>query len=251
MVKQFNTEQLTDRFEDRRDIKNLMGIYSQHLLLNKEKEMFDFFWAKEQEDICLGFNDGWFSGKEAIRDYYAKVAEATKAKGELIMKLFPDKFEGKTIDDVYGIGPLKIESLNNAVIEIATDGKTAKYFGICIGLVTDVDEHGPVSNWVYSYWCADFIREGDEGSLYGGWKLWHMTILDDINAPAGSKWGVKDAAYPYPELEEFAPLKALDLPKPNGPCVLREQYHGMRPFARTPALPVPYDTFADTFSYGM
>lgn len=251
MVKRYNTEQLVDRFEDRRDIKNLMGIYSQHLLLNREQEMFDFFWAKNQPDVCLGVNDGWFSGSEAISDYYAKTAAATKTKGELIMKLFPDKFEGKTIEDVCGIGPMKIESLNNAVVEIAADGKTAKYFAICIGLVTEVDEHGPVSNWVYSYWCADFIREGDEADAYGGWKLWHMMQLKDIDNPTGSKWGVKDAEYPYPELDEFKPLKEIEYAKPNVPCVLREKYHGMRPFTKTPPLPVPYDTFADTFSYGM
>ena len=171
---QFTTEQLADRYEDRRDIKNLMSKYVASLLLKREKTMFESFWSK-RDDICLGVNEGYYQGPEAIKGFYAAIDKYTAATRDLLVKLFPKETEGKTPEELYGIGPFELKAINNPVIEIATDGETAKGMWCCCGNSTTVTTRGPVSNWVFATYAADFIREGDE------WKLWHLLYLEDVN----------------------------------------------------------------------
>ena len=238
-----DAEKRMDLWEDRRAIKNLMGIYSQSLLLKKIPDMFGSFWA-DREDICIGRNDGWFSGRAAVAEYYAVLDRANIQTRDLLMELYPEQCAGKTAEELYGIGSMEIKSLNNAIVEVAEDRQTAKYFAVCIGLVTRLDETGAVSSWVYSYWCADLVREGEE------WKLWHMTELSDIDAPCGTPWGKPEAQTgfdPEPGFEAFA---AIPQPVPNVPAALWELYHGGRAFVGTPRLPEPYAAFSQTFSYG-
>lgn len=243
MVEKYNTEQLVERWEDRREIKNLAGIYSQCLLLKKEDEIFDTLWA-HREDVCLGVNDGWYSGAEAIRSYYASISTATAKKGKVLQSIFPKELGDKTDEELYGVGPLDIKSLNNYIIEIAGDRQTAKLFCVCVGMVTDVDTRGPISNWVYSYWCMDLVNENNS------WKLWHFKELTEIFEPQGTKWASSQPKN-FPELDEFASLADITYAKPNVPCQLHEKYHGMRPFTPAPPLPRPYETFSETFTYGM
>ena len=238
-----NVEQLVDRWEDRRDIKNLMGKYVHYLLLKKEGQMVDDLWSS-RDDICYGVNEGWYQGAEAVRGYYgyipgrtAKVAAALRAK-------FPEKLEGKTDEEIFGIGLMEIKSVSNYIIEVAEDGQTAKAYACVFGYNTTFDEHGPVSNWIIATILMDVVLEEEE------WKIWHLQYLEDINKPAGSAWG-KDVPYPYPELPEFAELKGLNPPAPNVPAVLRERYSPDRAFVKLPPAPQPYATFADTFSYGI
>ena len=113
----------------------------------------------------------------------------------------------------------------------------------CFGYVTDIDTHGPVSNWIFATLCADFIREDGE------WRIWHLMYLEDINNPSGTDWS--GGEYPYPELPEFESLRAVKPAAPNVPCILRERYSVRRPYTAMPRLPEPYVTFGDTFSYGM
>lgn len=49
MQTQFTTEQLLWRFEDRREIINLMARYSADYLLKRERDMFHSYWSSRQE----------------------------------------------------------------------------------------------------------------------------------------------------------------------------------------------------------
>jgi len=238
----FTTEELVGRFEDRRDIKNLMGKYVTSLLLKREKAMFKDFWSTKP-DICMGVNEGFYQGPDAIKEFYEKIDVYTAATRDLLVKLFPKETEGKTLEELYGIGPFEDRTVNNPVIEIATDGETAKGMWGCLGMVTDVTTRGPVSHWVCGTYAADFIRESDE------WKIWHLLYLEDINSPTGHNWS--EGTNPYPELPEFAPLADIPLPEPNVKEVVRERYHVNRPFTKLPQIPEPYDSFDGTFSYGI
>ena len=110
--------------------------------------------------------------------------------------------------------------------------------------MTDITTRGPISNWVLGSICFDFIRENDQ------WKIWHALYLEDIDTPAGKKWGNLDAIQEFPEMPEFAAMKDVQLAQPNVPMNLRALYTGSRPFAKLPKVPEPYDTFEHTFSYG-
>lgn len=64
-------EILTERWEFQRSIKNLMGKYSNMIILNREGEIFKNFWSN-RGDNCLAFNDGYYKGK-AVEKYYKSV----------------------------------------------------------------------------------------------------------------------------------------------------------------------------------
>lgn len=239
----FNTEELVGRFEDRRDVKNLAGKYVMSLLLKKEPTILKDLWSS-REDISLGVNGGYYAGRQALEGYYASIDALTKKKAQVLKKVFPEDLGAYSDEKLYGRGPMEIRSLDNAIIEVADDGKTAKGFFYVFGLVTDISERGPVSSWVLGSICFDFIREDEE------WKIWHALYLEDIDTPAGKKWGDPKAIEQFPEMPEFAEMEGEAVVAPNVPMELRSLYTGARPFTKLPRVPEPYDTFENTFSYG-
>ena len=242
-TKKFNTEELVGRFEDRRDVKNLAGKYVMSLLLKKEPTIVKDLWSA-REDISLGFNNGYYAGKAAVEGYFASVDAATRAKAQVLKKVFPEDLGEYSDEKLYGRGPMEIRSLDNAIIEIADDGATAKGYFYVFGLVTEISDRGAISNWVLGSICFDFIREDD------AWKIWHVLYLEDVDTPAGQKWATGKEMDAFPPMKEFEDLKGLKLAEPNKPMTLREKYSGTRPLTKQPKVPEPYDTFANTFSYG-
>lgn len=239
----FNTEELVGRFEDRRDVKNLAGKYVMSLLLKKEPTILEDLWSS-RDDISLGVNDGYYAGRDALTAYYASIDAATKKKAQVLKKVFPEDLGEYSDEKLYGRGPMEIRSLDNAIIEIADDGKTAKGFFYVFGLVTDISERGAVSNWVLGSICFDFIREGN------AWKIWHVLYLEDVDTPAGQKWGDSKVLDAFPPMKEFADMAGTEIAKPNKAMELRTLYSADRPFTKLPKVPEPYDTFENTFSYG-
>ena len=239
----FNTEELVGRFEDRRDVKNLAGKYVMSLLLKKEPTILDDLWS-QREDISLGVNSGYYAGRKTLEDYYASIDAATKHKAQVLKKVFPEDLGEYSDEKLYGRGPMEIRSLDNAIIEVADDGKTAKGFFYVFGLVTDISTRGAVSNWVLGSLCIDFIRENDL------WTLWHVLYLEDVDTPAGKKWGDPKAIEQFPEMPQFADMAGVTVAGPNQPKELRTLYTGSRPFTKLPKVPEPYDSFENTFSYG-
>ena len=239
----FNTEELVGRFEDRREVKNLAGKYVMSLLLKKEPTILSDLWS-QREDISLGVNGGYYAGRKALEEYYASIDAATKKKAQVLKKVFPEDLGEYSDEKLYGRGPMEIRSLDNAIIEIADDGETAKAFFYVFGLVTDISTRGAVSNWVLGSICFDFIREGE------AFKIWHVLYLEDVNTPAGQKWCDGKALDAFPEMPEFADMAGVETSQPNQASPLRTLYSGSRPFTKLPKVPEPYDTFENTFSYG-
>lgn len=242
MIDRYSTEQLVTRWEDRREIKNIMSKHAVSFLIKKEDEILDTLWSS-RDDICLGVNEGWYDGRDAVKSYYDSFVQRNIAVRDVLMELFPEKVAGKTPEELYGIGVFDLLSVTNGVVEIADDGETAKGMWFVFGKPIKIDERGPVSHWIFGTYCADFVKEGD------AWKLWHLTYLRDIDNPTGADWSIQEN--PYPELPEFAKLKDVKIAAPNKPMVLRELYSKDRPFTKLPPIPEPYETFADTFSYGV
>ncbi len=243
MGKTMTAEEKLGRWEDQREIKNLMGRMSADYTLKKEAEMFDRYWAQGQEDVCLGINTGYFKGVDAVRGYYANQGERIALESRLIYERFPDNFTDKTLEEVYGVGMMTYRPVDTPVIELAEDGATAKGIWCTRGSYSLLTPGGPQGFWEWGWFAVDFIREGDE------WKIWHMLYLREIDHPCGSPWtGPKKT---YEELPEFAEMKNFRYVEPNVPCTVREEYSASRPFTPSPRLPEPYVTFAETFSYGI
>ena len=239
---QFTTEQLTQRWEDQRALKNLMGKYANCIILNREQEIFDLFWSSK-EDICLSFNDGAYVGAEAVSGYYTACYERNKLVAKLMQARFPEKLGGMSEEEIYGIGPFKVKPLSSPVIEIAADGATGKGLWHCQGAYNDVEACGPVANWTWGYFAVDFVREEGE------WKVLHMSYTNDVDCICGQSWGKEKQ--PLPALPEFAALNDFQYPAYTVKKTIRELYTPQRPHTDAPEIPQPYDTFADTFSYGI
>ena len=242
MNQTFTQEQLLTRWEWRREIQNIMGKVSQSYVMMEEAQIYDRFWSG-REDVCLGVNEGWYSGKDAVKGYYDALGEKIRLASDIIAKAFPEKLSGKSPEELYGVGQQGIKPIDTFIIEIAGDGQTAKGIWSLHGTYADMTPCGPVSRWDWGYWCVDFVCED------GAWKIWHMQDLKDIESPTGGDWTAEPLT--YPEEPDFAAMKDFVFPEPNVKAVLRERYYVGRPFTETPPLPEPYDTFAETFSYGM
>lgn len=234
-------EFLVERWEDQRTIKNLMGKYVNCLLLNRQGEIFDSFFSKKA-DVCLTFNDGSYVGPEAIRGYFDAIVARNLLSAQLLQKRLPEKLGGKSDEEIYGIGPFHVKPLTAPVIEVAEDGETAKGLWFCLGCNAEVTTRGPEASWTWGYFAADFTYEDDD------WKIWHLQYLNDVDSLCGQSWG--KTVTPYPEDDAFAPLKDFELPPYTVTETVRPLYSVDRPLTEAPRIPEPYDTFANTFSYG-
>ena len=243
MERAFTPDELLDRWEDQREIKNLMGRYANWIILNKVHEILDLYWSKEKDDICYGVNDGFYSGREALKNYYQAIYDGNVKKAHILRDIFPERLGDKSEEELYGIGPFIMKPLGSPYIEIAADGETAKGLWHSQGSYAEIGSAGPVSYWTWGYFAVDFVREGED------WKIWHMQYVEDINCPCGQNWGKNEE--PYPDLPEFAELKDFRLPEPNVPVTLREYYTPRRRHTPAPRLPEAYTTFSETFSYGV
>ncbi len=242
-MSEFTLEEKVKRWEAQRTLKNLMGKYVLTMLLEQRGEAYERFWSS-REDICLGVNEGWYAGAEAVRGYYAAQAQRTAAESELMKELFPEKLAALDQEQLYGVGHLDNRPVSAPVIVVADDGQTAKGMWTSMGCYNSFDEmYGPQSHWSWSIYAVDFILED------GQWKLWHMMYLTEIDALCGRDWTKPTA--PAQERPEFAPLKQAQVPGPNVPTQLHQPWSADRLKAGLPRLPEPYATFGDTFSYGM
>lgn len=237
----YTTEQLTQRWEDQRAVKNLMGKYANIVLLNREQEVFSLFWSENEP--TLAFNDGVYRGAEAVKAYYAACRDRNALVASLLQQKFPDRLGGMSEEEIYGIGPFKVMPMYCPIVEVAGDGETAKGLWYCQGARNDVESCGPRAHWTLGWFAVDFVREKD------GWKIWHMQYLNDVDCTCGQSWGKAPVA--YPDLPEFAPLTDFQYPAYTEAKCCREYYRPDRPLTLAPAIPAPYEHFADTFSYAL
>ena len=234
--------QRTERFEDRREIKNIMGKYVTSCLLCREDTLVGTLFCS-RDDISVGFNNGYYVGREAVSAYFSAVCAATAKKSKCLQKIFPEQLGKLSDEELYGVGPFKAEPLTSFYMQEAEDMQTAKAIWMVEGSITDITEKGPVTNWSWGYYAADFIKED------GQMKLWHVLRVEDVHCPNGVDWGMPKND--YPELPEFAELKDIQIPAPNHPAKVYETFSASRGPAKPPRLPEPYTTFAETFSYGV
>lgn len=240
MPRSFTTEELADRWYDRREIMNLAGKYVTALLLKQEGSLFDRFWTKNP-DSSLSFNDGSYLGPAAIRDYYAFRAESAALQSRLLGQMFPDRLGALTEEERFGAGQLQALPITTPVIEIAGDGETAKGLWHIQGAENGLTPAGPLSFWALGFLAIDFLKQEEN------WKLWHVFHAEDIHAPMGEHWLRPERREPIPGFEA---LTALSAPAYSITRQNHIAYNPERPFTPPPMPPEAYEHFAETFSYG-
>lgn len=241
-MKNWSKEELLGRWEDVREIRNVMGRVAADYVLKKEGGMFASYWSA-REDVCLGVNAGYYVGREAVAGYYAAQDALIAAESAAIQKAFPEELGGKSAEEVHGVGMIDYKPVDTYVIEEAEDGKTAKGVWMIRGAHSQITKGGPVAYWEWGWFAVDFVLEEDQ------WKIWHMQYLQEIDRVAGAKWTGPEKT--FKERPEFADFEGVAVPAPNQPCKLHELYSAGRPFMTSPRLPKPYETFSKTFSYGI
>lgn len=234
-------EEKLSRWEDVREIKNLMGRMSADYVLKKEKRMPDRYWSKE-EDVSLGVNNGYFLGQDGIRTYYNGQDARIEAESSMIQAAFPEELGSKSKEEIQGVGMMNYKPIDTAVIEVAGDRKTAKGIWMIRGSHSQILTCGPVAYWEWGYFAADFVYENKE------WKIWHLLYLTEIDRPCGHPFVGPE--FKYEDRPEYKGAADIVLPEPDVPMTVRETYSAERPFLRSPRLPQPYETFEETFSYG-
>ena len=235
-------EQLADRFMDLRAIENTMGRYVNSLLLKQEDTILHDYWSRFENDICYGTNEGWYTGRRAVREYYEAMHRNTEIRSKLVQKLFPDFLGDKTDEEIHGVGALIVDAIATPVIELSGYGTTAKGVWLFVNATHEILECGPYSILETGYYAVDFTKEGTE------WKIWHMQRIVETRCPQEVNWA-DDWKLPSP-LAEFESLKGLSLPAPNRLGLAREIYRKGRKPQEKVRLPEPYYDWDDTFSYG-
>ena len=237
-----SAEELVGRWEERREIKNLMGRYAVSFLLKKEPTMFADFWSA-RDDVSMGLNDGWYVGREAIAAWFAAIDRATALKAELLKADLPDKLEGQDLQELYGIGDFDVKPLGTPVIELADDLKTAKGIWNVRGSTCRLTEAGPVANWIFGWAAVDFVLEDGE------WKILNLLLVYNVDHQCGTAFTEPEKQFdPVPE---FAAMAEFRMPEPNVPMQVMETFYPDRPKVRSPRIPEPYESFDKTFHYGV
>ncbi len=241
--KEFSTEQLTDRWEHYQEIVNLMGKRSFYTLWRMDDTIFNELWCKKAPDPSMGFNDGYYKGYEAIAGFYKATHDLAALKSRVVQDLYPEKLGKKSLEEIHGVGSLVAENLTTPLVEVAEDGKTAKGLWYYMMTDTDVSAAGPGTHHQWGWLGVDFVYED------GAWKIWHMITTHEFRIIAGKSWA--DEYVQKPVKPEFAAIAGFVFPQPNLPMTVYETYDFKRPIKPFPAPPKPYDTFKNTFSYGI
>lgn len=241
-MKEFTPMELLERLEWRREIRNVMGRISHDYAIKQEAQVYDRYFSR-REDVCLGLNNGYYKGAAAVKGYYDALGEEIRLSSALIAKMFPRELEGKTEDELNGVGMISYLPFESQVIEIADDGRTAKGIWNVRGSTSRLTAAGPVANWIFGWAAVDFVLEDGE------WKILNLLLLYNVDHQCGV--GFTEPEKVFEPVPEFAPMADFHLPEPNVPMTVMETFRPDRPRTRSPRCPEPYATFADTFSYGI
>ena len=240
-MKNLHPDAMLERLEWRRDIRNLMGRISADYSVREEGQIYARYWSR-REDVCLGVNEGWYVGPDAVADYYQALDEEIMLSAKCVQKDFPEKLEGLTDEALKGVGVMSYIPVDSHVIEIADDGQTAKGLFNIRGSYNRITTSGPIAYWLFGWAAADFILED------GQWRIWHLLFLRDVDHTCGESWAEPER--PREILPEFAAMAEYRVPEPTVKKTLWTLYAPRRPHLAPPRIPEPYDTFDHTFSYG-
>jgi hypothetical protein len=236
-----DAEKLVTIWEDRRAVQNVMGIFSCHYLLKREKDIVAELFS-DRDDISLATNDGYYTGRDAVVGYYEAIHQKNLLTTSLIMKKYPEKFQDKTPEEAYGCGLINYKPLDTPVVEIAGDGATARGIWTCRNSYSDLRAAGPVAFYEWGWVAADFVKEGE------AWKIWHLQIIDDVHVQAGLQYN--ETEKPYPPVPGFEAIADFKMPEPTVKTTVRALYSTDRPRTAAPEVPEPYETFDPAHSYG-
>lgn len=124
--KWYTALELVSRWEDIREIENIMGKRAFRGIFRQTREVWGNYWCRKVPDPCLGFNSGYYKGYDALEEFFKATDDLTALRSKLVQGAHPDKLANLYDEDIFGVGSLVAENITTPVIELAVDGETAK-----------------------------------------------------------------------------------------------------------------------------
>ena len=235
-----------ERWEDRRDIKNLMGRYAYDCLMKNEGEIFTKHWSS-REDVCLMLPQGTYRGKIAVRGYYSALDRYNTERAGWYRTLMPEQTAKFSEAELYGIGSYHGMHLSTPCIFVADDGETAQAIYWVHDVADEMCEAGNVNRWSLGLLFIDLCYENN------AWKLWHLRCAYEVDGPHGQPFGMERRlpGEPIPYLAEKLKEVRAWFPAPNDPTPSHEKYTPGREKPHYPPAPRPYRTWDPAQSYGI
>jgi hypothetical protein len=244
------------------EIENIMSRHAYYYSAQEHLRELAEIWDLDAPDVSFGQDEGYSVGKDSIIASYIKYHHTFQAKDlAAFSKTHP---QVANTEENLSAGTHMFHTNSTPVIEIAKDGKTAKGLWYSIGQVTMTPGGKQDAQYMWERYGVDFIK------VNGKWKIWHLLIHTDISTDPGGSWvegsqkapgGGQPAGGGQPGDQQAgggAPMGALqpgessDKPKPDV-ANNRDKRQGPQTFTppeEYPLVPMAYETFTDTFSYG-
>ncbi len=234
----FTDEELAVRLMDKEAIKDLMSRHCYFLAGDaRRKELNDLWVTKKvnRDTAILGYNNGYYTGMDNIAQHY--VVDAAQLRKEQLALYAQADPSIKADESNLGLGFMAMHTMNTPLVEIAYDGKTAKFVGYDCGLYCVGKPDGDSDSFfTFGRMYADLACED------GQWKIWHLLITYDHIIPAGHEYSEIPPAAPWGnDLVEQA------AGQPTIPDVVYDAFYGWTDMWER--LPRPYYTYDPAVSY--
>lgn len=177
---------------DKEEIKDVMSRNAYYTANDDRRRAIRELWVASdanRKTASMGYNNGYYVGLDNIIKHF--VVDAYDARTENL-KAYSEAVGVELNEKNLGYGASFVHTVNTPYIEIAGDGKTAKYIGYDCGLYCIGKPDGTSdSNFVFAKIYADLAKEGDS------WKIWHLLTAYDHIIPAGKSYGDLDPEAPW------------------------------------------------------
>lgn len=214
MEKDFSREELIyklGKLEAHDAILNCFHRFLQYLSLQHKPGVMDCF-ALECEDVSYeSGKSGVYRGREAMDAYFDYLVEAAKLRGIL--------YEQFTYEHV---------------IEVASDGKTAKFTSLSPGI--NVNAPARIQAWNKGKYYIDFIK-----TSAGEWKIWHMHRF--LTYSAELERGPLHTQYTETAERSVKEYDECFKASPTDPTTYFKLFNPKTRNYNLPEPPMPYDTW--------
>jgi hypothetical protein len=189
----YSDEELVTRLWDKEEVKDLMSRRCYYKQNDWRQRELDELWVTEQENratASLSNNLGYFVGMADITAYYVDgLREKREAQLALVRQTRPDA--------QYGNSVMNAHTYHTVMVELAADGKTARYLAYDHGHQTDPQPDGSAKGyWTSGHLLADLMKEN------GVWKIWHIKSMHDLSIPAAPVPGMAGPGFGGPPPED-------------------------------------------------
>ncbi len=229
------------RVKDALEIQNVFSMHEYYHAAGRHADEVSAIWATKTPGLAMeeAVLNGRYEGLAAVRAYYVEWFDKHffGVMREAMRKMYPDVDPGPDTGPAFGVRIL--HTLTTPVIEVAEDRQTAKAIWISPGYIAAPVGDKLRAMWHWDRYAIDFAHED------GGWKIWHLWVGKDFSTPYEHSWVDDYFAGPNIDLRQIP-----EFPEPNAPSMIT--YGGYDPYTVAPYVPqppVPYRTFAETFSY--